>query len=598
MYNAISRDIFAQRAALALAGLLSLSCSPAALAQVNPTITSPSVTITPGNRIGPSGTIPAQTDPAQVEKRFDRDNSAQLPPSRVIAPVQAPPQIPADVQARMAQQRFVLKNVAVEGSTVYKKDELAAAYKDQLGKEMSLLDAQGIAQRITTQYRSDGYILSQAVVASPDTTGGTLRVRVIEGYISDVKIEGDIHEVSWRPLINSYAENIKKERPIRVADLERYLLLMNDLPGSSAKGVVRPSATPGTAELVVTFDYKRFEGSYTLDNRGTKFVGPWEHTGTFAANSLFGLHDRTLLRVITTAPVEELKFYDIQHEEQLDSEGTRLVLDASHSRTLPGDVLTPLGIVGNSYFLQARVLHPFIRSRQENLVGRFTFDSRDTYTDVFKEVPFTDDRLRVARLGGNYDFADGLYGVNLIDTQVSRGTNWFGATGGGSNRSNPNGDADFTKFNLDLTRTQPLPSDFSLFFAASGQYSLNPLLIAEQFTLGGVGFGQAYDPAELAGDHGLAGHFELRYGRTIGDYYLNSYQLYTYYDIGRVWSRGVGPGFNDKRSLASFGTGLRTNFTDNLYGNLEWAIPLTKPLANEPEHGNSPRVFFSATARF
>src|SRR5690606_33051776 len=130
-----------------------------------------------------------------------------------------------------------------------------------------------------------------------------------------------------------------------------------------------------------------------------------------------------------------------------------------------------------------------------------------------------------------------------------------------------NGDGTFTKLNLDLTRTQSLPNNFSLYAAASGQYAFQPLLAAEQYSLGGIGFGRAYDPAELSGDHAAAAKLEIRYGQAIDDPLMESYQVYGFYDIGRVWYR-QSPGNTDK-SLSSLGAGVRTNFSEHLSGNLE-----------------------------
>lgn len=542
--------------------------------------------------------VPSSVDPSHLEQRFNQPTT-QAPVSNITAPAPKPAEIPAKLQAQMAKKRFVLKSVKIEGSTVYSPDQLKFAYANELGHEISLVDAQHIVQRITDLYHHDDYILSQAIVPPQSIEGGVLRIRIVEGFISDVKLTGDIKENSYRKIVESYADNIKGKRPIKTADLERYLLLINDLPGASAKGLVRPSPkTFGGAELDITVSHKTFGASYTLDNRGTKFVGPWQHTGVLTANSLFGMYDRTLLRVVTTAPMHELQFYDLQHEEQIGSEGTRAIVDVSHSRTLPGDAIHLLGINGQSDAIQAKVLHPFIRSRQENLVGRAIFDYRDTDTDVFKNVDFTEDRLRVLRAGGNYDFADKLLGVNLIDAQVSQGLSIFNASRSIDAVSNPKADGTFTKVNMDVTRTQALPRNFSLLAAASGQYSFDPLLAAEQFTLGGVGFGQAYDPAELAGDHGLAGKLELRYGQALNDYYINSYQLYSYYDIGRVWLREAAAGANDKKSLASTGIGIRTNFSENISSNLEVGMPLTKRPSNAGGRNNEPRFFFSTTGRF
>ncbi len=541
-------------------------------------------------------TVPTSVNPAKLEQRFDRKGPA-LPASRLETPAQDNSQIPDKMQQQLAKKRFVLKNVVIEGSTVYSQDSLKSSYAGMLGKEISLLDAQKIAKAITDKYRGDQFVLSQAIIPPQEIKDGTLKIRVVEGYINDVIIEGELKD-GYRNIVQSFGDQIKKQRPIRTTDMERYLLLIDDLPGATAKGLVRPSTKQGAADLVINLTHKTYEASYTFDNRGSKFVGPFQHTATLAANSLFGMYDRTIVRAVTTSPTKELRFIDLQHEEQIGNEGTRVTVTGSYSHSEPGDSLKVLDVRSDAVFFQAKVLHPFERSRQENLVGRAMFDVRNTSTDVFSTVDLNEDRLRVFRVGGSYDFADALLGVNLFDAEISQGLDIFNATDKGTDRSRSDGSADFTKINADISRTQSLPGSFSLYGSTSAQYSFDKLLAAEQFSIGGPVFGSGYDPAELSGDHGVAGKVELRFGQALTDPLMDSYQVYGFYHIGRVWTRDAGAGGNDKQSLASAGAGVRTNFSENLSGNLEWGVPLTKPANNQGGHAHSPRLFFSVTGRF
>lgn len=533
--------------------------------------------------------VPTSVDPAQVERRFEE----RLPTAPSVEP--APAQLPAaPPPAAMKDQRFTLRSVAIDGATVYGQEELQPLFAEYLNREISTAEARALAERITLKYRNDGYILSQAVVPKQDIKDGMLRILVVEGYVANVEITGDARDVHTPRLLESYGEKIKQARPLHVSTLERYLLLMDDLPGATAKGVVRPSPTTfGAADLVVTMTHKTLEGSLIVDNRGTDFIGPYQYAATLGANSLFHMYERTLLRGITTTPTQELRFFDIQHENQIGTEGTRLLLTGSYSKTHPGDTLKTLDIDAMSQTYEIRALHPFIRSRTTNLVGRAEFDYRNTDTDILG-LPFTNDRLRVLRLGGAYDFADAFRGVNLIDAQASQGLDIFNASESGTQRSRANGESDFTKLNLDITRTQALPVDgLSLLTAVTGQYSFSRLLASEQFAIGGPGIGSAYDPAELAGDHGIGARAELRYGDALEQPFLNSYQAFAYYDIGSVWNRD---NTADNNSLASAGLGLRLNVNQWLSGSAEVGFPLTKEVAIEND--KDPRFFFSVTGRF
>src|SRR5207253_2020427 len=86
------------------------------------------------------------------------------------------------------------------------------------------------------------------------------------------------------------------------------------------------------------------------------------------------------------------------------------------------------------------------------------------------------------------------------------------------------GRSDFTKLNLDLSRLQQIQGNWSVLVAAALQYAFDPLLVAEQYGLGGTLYDRAFDPSEMLGDRALAGKIELRYGDSTDLAYLRNYQ--------------------------------------------------------------------------
>ena len=90
-----------------------------------------------------------------------------------------------------------------------------------------------IAARITARYSEDGYLLSKAVVPAQEVELGVLRIRVIEGHLENIIFEGRVDGPT--ALLETYARKITESQPLRSDVLERYILLMNDLPGLSAE---------------------------------------------------------------------------------------------------------------------------------------------------------------------------------------------------------------------------------------------------------------------------------------------------------------------------------------------------------------------------
>jgi hemolysin activation/secretion protein len=543
--------------------------------------------------------IPPSAQPGRVEKRIAPPTAPTERLQLTVPPAVESQRLPEALRKKLEANKFALKTVTLEGATAYSAEDLAFAYNDMVGKTISLLDARTIATRITTFYRNKGYILSQAVVPTQDVTDGTLKLRVIEGYISNVSYEGDIHNDTERSRLDGFASNIKALRPAKMTELERYMLLMNDLPGQTITGLIRPSTTEfGAADLVLTVRRRTLEASYTFDNRGSKYLGPWQHTFMAGANSIFNAYDHTQVRFMTVNPWKELFLAEVQHDEILDSEGTKLTLTGAHTRTQPGDDLKIYKIVGESDLVSAKISHPFLRLRQQSLVARAQFDVRNTAIDMFS-LPLTRDRLRVLRAGATYNFLDTLQGSDSIDVQISQGLNIFSATDKGDDRSNPYGDSQFTKVNFDVSRLQPLDDGFSILTSATGQYGFQALLSDEQFSFGGADYARAFDPAEALGDSGLGGKIEFRYDGIVEKPYFDSYQLYTSFDLQEAWKRGTPAGSDTaSTSLASWSVGSRVKFTEFLFGSVELSVPLMAPDVDQTSYRDDPRIFFSITARY
>ncbi|MDX2112571.1 MAG: ShlB/FhaC/HecB family hemolysin secretion/activation protein [Alphaproteobacteria bacterium] len=532
---------------------------------------------------------PVSVDPAQVERRFDRETAAPLPGQPAPLPAVEAAAPAADVTQRFG---FVLRNVTLKGNHAIATSSLEKAYQPFIGKRLDRAAAQKIQRAIVSAYRAEGFVLAQAAL-KPAANRSSLDIVINEGAISQVRF------ASGQPqnaTILAYANKLTATRPVRNTDIERFLLLLNDLPGVRASGAVTPSANlDGTAQLVVSLSERRFDGSYNVDNRGSKLIGPVQHSFAASANSLFDRSDRTTARFVTTSPTTELRFFDIYHQMPVGSEGGKVTATGSLSKTEPKSTLSASNITANSNYTQLGYTHPLLRERLKTLSVRGAVDARNTDVKTAGVVT-SKDNIRTLRGGLNYEFSDGLNGANIIDVELSQGIKALGASEQRDDTSRSGADGDFSKINIDVSRTHYLPvAGLSLLTSATGQFASDRLLGAEQISFGGYGFGRGYNPAEIAGDHGLGGKVELRYNRATTLPVMPSYQVYSFLDAGRVWTRGNN---STDDSLSSVGLGVRAQIYQQVSTNIEIAQPLTKNVSNEGNHGDSPRVFLGATTRF
>lgn len=536
--------------------------------------------------------VPGAVRPGQIEKQFEEPpapRASDVPAVQPPAPAQAVP-------AEAAAVRFVLRHVELEGATVYTEAALRPYFAALLGRDIGLGEIYALADRLTRVYRNDGYILSQVIVPEQQIVveRGVVRLRVIEGYVDRVTLEGEA--TGPRALLERYAERIEQSRPLRAAVLERYLLLMNDLGGMVARATLSPSQTvAGASDLLVTLTQERVHGDVGIGNRNTRALGPWRGGANLDVYSLLGRYDHTGLRAASTFD-DELNFVALLHDQPVGRDGGRIGVNVSYARANPeASVNLPPDLLSESVMGGVSYTHPVVRSRTRNLYLRGGLALHDGRTD-FADTRLSEDRLRALRVGATYDRADRWRGLNLIDAELGRGLDILGATeSGAASLSRADGRSDYTKLNLYAARLQGIGGGWSALIAITGQYAFDPLLGAEQWAYGGDAFGRAYDASELVGDSGAAFKLEPRYTATRAQGWLRSYTAYGYYDIGKVWRRDAQdqPG---SEAAAAVGVGARLTFAGGYSGYIEIAKPTTHTVQAEGDDGV--RVFGGVSKRF
>jgi hemolysin activation/secretion protein len=534
---------------------------------------------------------PDSTDPAKVIKSFEDNKLNNRTNKDNLLDVTEEVE---DIKEGDNKKIFTLRDVVLEGSTIYSKSDIEEAIESYLGTEVSFNDLNSIARLLTKKYRQDGYILSSVILPPQNIKNDTVRFQVLEGYISNVVLVGEYKDKF--KLINELAEKLKSEGAVNKELIERYLLLIDDLPGITARSVLRPSDLPGGGELVITIAQDKMEGYVSADNLGSDYLGPYRGTVVGSFNSMLGINDRTTLRSIVSSQTDEMQFFDIEHEQQVGSEGAVIKGRFANTDTEPGSsTLRILDLVGSSQLFDIEMKYPVIRSRIKNSNFSVGFNSINSETEILGAV-IAEDRVRTIRTGFDGDYSDSFSGVNTYDVSYRKAVDLFDTTSDGVGRSRVNGMHDASRFNIDLSRIQNLGKGISLYFAFEGQYSDNPLLSSEEFSVGGSSFGRAYDSGEISGDQGAAGLFEMRYSQAINNDYFNSYQLFSYYDAGKVWNHDIAVGEKKDDGLTSAGAGVRMNMIYEIFTSLE----INKPISREVNsQGNSdPRFFFNVIKKF
>jgi hemolysin activation/secretion protein len=515
----------------------------------------------------PATSAPLTTSPIE---RARPEVQPQAVPPLLPTPTPGAPEVPAGAPVS-------IQAVDIQGATAYKPRELEPYYSGIVGQSVPLGQISTVLQQIQTKYRNDGYVLTVVRGTIEPVDGrATLRIRVVEGFISDVKIDGDIGPAGV--LVYDFLNKLTSIRPVNIADIERALLLAQDVPGVSVRAVLRPgTGEAGAVELVGQVGRKPFGGFVQYDNRGAPFAGPNELLIGAQANSFTSAGERTEVLLYDTPFNKEQMFGQADVEGFVGASGLKLRAYAGYGPSQPSGPLGQVGFRSRLTIAGVSAAYPIIRTRPLSLSVNLAFDisraeisEADTTTGARQQTSLDD--LRVVRLGETLDFQDqtfgtGLVGANTFALTLHKGLSALGASTTGDR---PDTQIDFFKLTGELTRVQNLfnirGNGVALKLSAGGQYSSDILPSNEKYFLGGTKYGRGFFSGEITGDRTAGTTAELQLNTSTNWPVGLALQPYIFYDNGWAWN--LAPG-DLNQHIASAGVGVRVSFTQQVSLELE-----------------------------
>lgn len=550
------------------------------------------------------------------------------PPSSPIDRV-APPQQPTIVPPLTPPENAApspeggpdlpVKSVEIDGATRYSAEILAEYYQPVIGQTVSAGKIASIADAIQARYRKDGYFLSAARATAAAEDGGVkIRIHVTEGYIADVKIDGDIGPAGTK--VYEFLQNLVGVKPVNIEEVERYLLLAQDVPGVSVRAVLRPSGgEPGAVELVAQVARKSVSGLVNFDTRGPKTAGPSEMLVSATADSFTSAGERTELDLFNTPFDSEQIFAQLSVSALVGSEGLMVRGYTGYGITSPGDVLRNIGYKGRLNTGGIAANYPLIRSRALTLELTSNFDVFQSEIDLFGPSGLrarqANSRLRILRLGEALSFQDTFLGddmaaANSVTFQVHKALDMFGASANDAQlQPRPGTVSNFVKYSGEIVRVQDLFSvddyRFALKLAVAGQWTRSILPSSEEFFLGGNQYGRGFFSGEVTGDRALAETAELQINSAVPNFITwfddqppnIGLRYYAFFDNGQIWNRTPA---TPPQSVQSAGIGVAMtpypNFTLTLEGDNRFTL---RPTGGTAVSRLSPRILtIEALVRF
>ncbi|WP_191830782.1 ShlB/FhaC/HecB family hemolysin secretion/activation protein [Pseudomonas fluorescens] len=515
-----------------------------------------------------AGSLPVFLDSNEVERSLPAPNlpvdsyRPDTPALHVATPAAPPLQLPINTRILLHKVRFV-------GGTLYPLSDLRDNYQELVNREITLGELVEATQRLTRRYQQDGYLLSYAYLPPQDFADGRVQVVLVEGYIRDYELQGDIGPAS--AYLDTLAGKLKAERPLTRKTLQRYTALMSRVPGVTLQAQVPPGDANGASTLVV--QASRQPVSSTLDLSDGNREDP-QALLAVSSNAQTALAEQVSFTALFPPGDEHEHYYRLDYAQYLDSEGSRLNLSATRYRSDPGALVR----LNNGTDLKQQREHErysiglsqIVTAAPEewlSVAGRLYAVSDDTdYQAV--GVPFhgrsrTD--LRALAFEGDWRLVEPRQ-LRILSVGAYQGMDYLGAN------TDSDVDLDFLRLRVSGLQSDRYFDHWQGVFSAALNWSNDSLPDSERAVFGGQSFARGYPADQASGDKGWGVAYELNYSFNSDGHWFKRVQPYVAVDAARSWFNELE--IRDSR-LSSTALGVRVGDARHYNISLEAAKPMS-----------------------
>ena len=494
---------------------------------------------------------------------------------------------------------------------------LDAARATQPTQGFSINQLQEVAKKVATYYDEHGYILAQAFIPAQKVADGVVVVQVLEGKLASVRVEGNKKypaSTLKRPFKSLIGAPVDKD------SIESALLTLTNYPGITAFGVLGAGTDVGTTDLTLRVQSEeRFRIETVLDNYGTQFAGQDRVQLTLTINDPLHMADRLKLTGLyatgSSSGASHGAYGGVDYEIPVFSPNDSLHvvhLTNQYDVGAAAASVTTGKSNGKTRVDELGYRHDFARTRLGSASIGVAFNVKSATFDSPPSVVY-DDKLTTARIDAQWERVDTRFrGVDTVLFSYTHGFNGLlGALGAydpaaaATSRSSRLGaSGEFNKFNLQMQRLQRLTQYTSLVLRVDGQYTHDPLVSLEQFSLGGPDSVRAYSVSETLAEKGGVASLEFVMGapgfasrpapgsRTWGD--ILQFSLFVDYANGDLNAPLVASQ-NSSVALSGAGGAIQFSLPGRVFARVDVSTHLT---GRTPTNGHSPQCYFRLGTSF
>lgn len=454
-------------------------------------------------------TAPGQPVPSQVTPQTLRPESVPndqvivLPGPSATAPAAANSGLTVavgDVRLQDAFPELAAASDAVIANIRYRRVSVAQIY--------------AAASELERIYGEAGYSLVRIVVPPQNLVDhGQLRLVVVDGFIETIDVDGV--PARAREVVAKRASGLIGRRHLKLAQIERSLLIAGDVPGLKLRSALERGNREGGVRLILEGEHRLISGSAGIDDRLSSSLGTWQLRGAVALNSALGVGEQVYGTIGLAANLKSvadgsapLTIYGGGAIVPVGVDGVTVNPEYTHSTTRTIQTRGVPASLGTFERYALRLRAPISLTRKASLYANFSLEEIDQHISAPDfGLTLNHDHYRVFRAGPDYattlSWGAGMQAGAILSMGLG-GRSDLDAAASGIPLSRLGAGPDFAKLAGNARLSQPLPASFRLDLIGAGQFTGGkPMLRPEQIALDGSEALSAFASGTFSADQGV-----------------------------------------------------------------------------------------------
>jgi len=477
--------------------------------------------------------------------------------------------------------RLFVREFRFEGNSVYPQTELAKVTTQFTNRAITTEELEQARRAVTLYYIAHGYVNSGAIISGQEPTDGVITIRIVEGVLSSIEVHGN----KW--LRDSYIRG-RVQRwsgpPLNVNELQEGLQLLRQNPNiTQINAELKPATAPGDSLLDLrAVDQQPFRLGLQFDDERPSSVGALQIWALASDVNLTGNSDPLDLKYgIANSGPNGMEFSGLDNLEgsyllPFTRFDTTLGLHASRLNTsIVEQTFLPLDITSLTTSYGVVLRQPVYQTADREAAVAVGFDHRWNDTSLLGErfnisPGAVNGETVVSVLRLSQEWIDrGQNHVLALRSTFNLGLDVLDATDNGV-PGDPNG-----KFFSWVAQGQYIRRLFNtqsqLVLRAAGQWTAEPLLALEQFSVGGLETVRGYLENQLVRDRGIVSSAEFRVPIVFNKAGAGIVSLAPFFDFGGAWNVN---GSTQPTTIYSTGMGLLVAPGKHLDARIYWGYRL------------------------